>query len=389
MQLNVKPLYTELTAPVDMVFSKYTYIADQAGQIIAMNPETKVGKVALDLAPRLAKLTSNSWFGKPGLSKKYDERGLLGITLHPDFPQDPRIYVYYSHPKKNPGFDHTGRLSVFKFSDWGNIDLNSEKVLFEVDQEAQSHNGGGLHFGPDGYLYLSLGDGLRRKYEMGEMGHAQNVATPKGAILRIDVSDDTAVAPPDNPLVGYPKAHPLIWVWGLRNPWRFSFDTRGRCFVGNVGEHAKESVHIVNSGDNCGWRIYEGSKLQDPLLAKKLKIDTDTLNLPIFDYGPELGRCIAGGYVYRGNARPDWRGLYIFADASTKWPWRAFFQGPNGAIYALKETAKKWERINLKINGLPKHMITSLAEDPSGELYILTRRKFGAVGKTGAIFKLV
>ncbi len=388
--ITVKPLYRGFVSPVDMVFSKYTYIADQAGQIIVVDPAGKQPqKIALDLAPIFAKLKPVSWRSKPGLSPKYDERGLLGIALHPDFPSNPRIYVYYSHPTSKKEFNHLSRLSVFKFDGWDNIRPDTEKVLLEIDQEAHSHNGGGMHFGPDGCLYLSLGDGLRRKYKKGEMGHAQNITTPKGSILRINVSNDTATAPPDNPLVKVRGANPFIWVYGLRNPWRFSFDrATNRCFVGNVGESKNESIYQVKHGDNCGWRIFEGSHLQDPLLLEKLGIHPHSITMPIFDYGPDLGRSVIGGFVYRGK-RPDLQGLYIFADASITWPWRAFLQGPKGAIYALKETAKGWERASLKINGLPKQLITSVAEDNSGELYILTRSKFGVTGQTGVVSKLI
>lgn len=386
-EITIKPVASGFASPVDVVFSKdLIYLADQAGILYRVKLNGSF-KPVLDLTSNMAKLKPAKFLARKGLNRGYDERGLLGIELHPEFPKVPLIYIYYSTPTKDKNFNHKSRLSVFRFTDINTVDPRSEQILLEIEQEAHSHNGGGLLFGPDGYLYLSLGDGLRRKYSSGERGHGQNTKTLKGSILRMDVSSSKIVAPKDNPLKA--GVHPLLWVWGLRNPWRFSFDRQtGRCFVGNVGETKRESVYQVEGGDNCGWRIFEGSLLQDPQLARNYNIDLKKIKMPIFEYGHELGMSVIGGYIYRGR-RSDLQGLYIFADASKMWPWHGFFKLPEGNFYALKETNKGWERVPLTVNNKPKQLITNISEDESGELWVLTKTKFGPVGKTGVLSKIV
>lgn len=380
-EIAVESIAGGFTSPVDATFiNDSIYLVDQIGVIYLLKDGEK--KPVLDLSKTLTKLPH--FVAGKGLNSFYDERGLLGMALHPEFPSNPSVYLYYSAPSTNKKYDHIGRLSQFQFTSLDKIDTGSENILLEVAQEKSSHNGGCVVFGPDGYLYLSLGDGGRNLFKTGKLGNSQNIRNPKGSILRMDVSDNKSTPVEDNPLIS--RGHPLIWVWGLRNPWRFSFDSFDRCFVGDVGEHHREAIYQVEKGNNCGWNILEGSHLYEKQLAKD--IDTSRMTMPIFEYGPALGRCVIGGYLYEGS-KPSLKNLYIFADASKIWPWRST-KPPQGRIYALKQTKDGWDRVALRIKGMPKdHLITSLARDPQNNIYLLTKKSFGPTGNTGLISRLV
>jgi glucose/arabinose dehydrogenase len=192
-------------------------------------------------------------------------------------------------------------------------------VILEISQPFGNHNGGGVAFGPDGYLYIGTGDG-------GAGGdpqeNGQNLGTVLGAMLRIDVdktSGDTQYAiPMDNPFVGQSNARPEIWAYGLRNPWRFSFDTdTGRLWAGDVGQNNVEEIDIVEAGKNYGWNTMEASRCFDP---REGCIRTD-LVLPVAEHDRREAASITGGYVYRGSAVPDLFGLYVYADYVTGRIW--------------------------------------------------------------------
>ncbi|MFY0253958.1 PQQ-dependent sugar dehydrogenase [Chitinophaga sp. 30R24] len=306
----------------------------------------------------------------------YDERGLLGLAFHPDFKKNHKFYVYYSAPMQKKGFNHTSRLVEFTVAvnRPDEADPASQRVLMEIDEPESNHNGGQLQFGPDGYLYIGLGDGGGGGDKHGDAGNGQDLRTLLGKILRIDVNSTPYKVPADNPFVNQAGARPEIWAYGLRNPWRFSFDKGSKkLFAGDVGQDKYEEVDIITKGGNYGWRIMEGDHdFKVPAGANKAG-----LIAPVHEYSHDLGISITGGYVYRGNAIPALKGLYVFGDY-------------NGKSFVLVPDGNKWERANLELSGRPAGnlQILSWGQDEQGELYMLTSIS-GKDGFKGAVYKLV
>jgi glucose/arabinose dehydrogenase len=284
------------------------------------------------------------------------ERGLLGLAVHPRFPADPRIFVDYT--------DANGNTVVSSFrinpADPNRVLPNSETVILQVEQPASNHNGGAIVFGPDGYLYISLGDGGG-----GNSGNGQKLDTLLGKILRIDV-DATSGAPygipADNPFVSAAGARPEIWLYGLRNPWRTSFDREaGDFWIGDVGASAWEEVDVIRSGgsgrvgaggQNLGWDVMEGAHCTDGSTSCR----TDGLTLPVSEYGHDQGCTVIGGAVYRGAAYPSLRGLYLFNDACS------------GTAFAID--ARTSSLVKPTIVGTFEGSSVSFGEDQAGELYV-------------------
>ncbi|PSL47693.1 glucose/arabinose dehydrogenase [Chitinophaga niastensis] len=310
----------------------------------------------------------------------YDERGLLGMAFHPDFKKNRKFYVYYSSPVENPVkkvLDHKSRLVEFTASATNpNVaDPASKRILMEINEPESNHNGGQLQFGPDGYLYIGLGDGGGGGDKHGTTtGNGQDLGTVLGKILRINVNGTPYKVPADNPFVNKTGAKPEIWAYGLRNPWRFSFDrVTKKLFAGDVGQNLYEEVDIITKGGNYGWRIMEGyHDFNVPAGADKSK-----LIAPIHEYNHDLGISITGGYVYRGNAIPALKGLYVFGDY-------------NGKSFVLVPNGKKWDRADLELSNRPNDnlQILSWGEDEQGELYMLTSASTKD-GFKGAVYKLV
>jgi len=287
------------------------------------------------------------------------EEGLLGLALAPDFAQSGVFYVYYSAP--NP------RRSVLsRFRAEGNAaDPASETVILEIPQSFANHNGGQILFGPDGYLYVGLGDGGSAR---DPMGNGQNLNTLLGKLLRIDVSGAaTYRVPPDNPFVGRQDVRPEIWALGLRNPWRFSFDREtGRLWLADVGQNAREEIDIVAKGGNYGWSIMEGSQCLSGGTC-----DRSGLSLPLFDYARVSPHCsVTGGFVYRGRQIPGLVGAYLYSDYCS------------GFIWALRERdGAVTEQAEI---GRAGFQVSSFAEGNDGELYVLEHS-----GSGGGIYKIV
>ena len=280
------------------------------------------------------------------------EEGLIGIALDPRFDSNGLFYVYYTA-------DDPRRSVIARFesqTDRTAANPGSETIILEIPQPYANHNGGQLAFGPHDFLYIGLGDGG----SAGDpKGNGQNAQTLLGAILRLDVSglDSTGsyAIPSDNPFVDIDGARPEIWAYGLRNPWRFTFDREtGDLWAADVGQNRLEEINIIKPGINYGWNIMEGdeSYLRSP--------DSDKLELPIAVYGREDGCSITGGYVYRGARFPSLYGAYVYGDYCS------------GKIWALRyDGARVTESIELADSNLK---ISSFAEDPDGELYILDLR---------------
>src|SRR5690606_2690924 len=235
------------------------------------------------------------------------EQGLLGLAFPEDFGQTGLFYVYYT--------DTNGDSVLSRFASDGQVaDRASEQVLLTQSQPFGNHNGGQLAFGPDGYLYLGLGDGGSGG---DPQGNGQALRTLLGKLLRVDVSGEELAVPPDHPVVATEGARPEIWAYGLRNPWRFSFDREtGDLYIADVGQNAFEEVNFQpatsTGGENYGWKIMEADACFEP----RSGCDQSGLVLPIIAYphGGEWGSSISGGYLYRGAEAPALQGSYVFGD---------------------------------------------------------------------------
>lgn len=282
------------------------------------------------------------------------EQGLLGIAVHPDFPSDPRVFVDYT--------DTGGNSVVSSFRTSGSnpdrLDPASEQWVIRVNQPYANHNGGAVAFGPDGMLYVSLGDGGSGG---DPHGNAQRLDTLLGKVLRLDVNvpaGDSATyrIPLDNPFVGRGEARGEIWLLGLRNPWRMSFDrATGDLWIGDVGQGDWEEVDVARagiSGTNFGWNVTEGSHCFKP----SRNCRTTGLMPPVTEYGHALGCTVIGGAVYRGTAQPPLLGGYLFADYCSGRAWAVAADG-NGPVKPV--------RVGTFGSG-----IVAFGEDGSGELYV-------------------
>ncbi len=314
------------------------FVASQSGQVwVVINGQRSASPV-LDIADRI---TSGG------------ERGLLGLAFHPRFPGDPRLFVDYT--------DRSGNTVVSSFAVVGGgsgpVDPASERVVVRQVQPYPNHNGGALAFGPDGFLYIALGDGGSGG---DPQGNGQRLDTLLGKILRLDVDSASGGRaygiPTDNPFVAQPGARPEIWLTGLRNPWRFGFDrASGDLWIGDVGQDRWEEVDVSRAGAgglNFGWNRTEGFHCFAPASG----CATDGLAPPVAEYahGP---RCsITGGVVYRGAAYPSLAGRYLFADYCT------------GELFAI--TAAGDGRREPQVVGRVTQGISAFGEDESGELYV-------------------
>jgi len=276
----------------------------------------------------------------------FSETGLLGMAFHPDFATNGEVFVSYVAPSPL-----TSHVSRFRSTDGGlTLDPDSEEVLLAIRQPYSNHNGGSIAFGPDGLLYLGFGDGG----SAGDPeGNGQDTSVLLGKILRIDVDGgDPYAIPADNPFADGGGA-PEIFAWGLRNPWRFSFDAAGNLWVGDVGQDALEEVDRVELGGNYGWNTKEGTNCyaEEPC-------DDGSLIDPVVEYSHRLGQSITGGFVYRGGAMPGLQSAYFYADYVT------------GTMWALQ-----WD----PVTGEPDatvvveagFYISTFAEDVDGELYVV------------------
>ncbi len=343
------------------------FIAEQTGAIKIVENQQLLRTPFLDLSEKLVQLNA-----------VYDERGLLGLAFHPQYSLNGRFFVYYSGQKTGEGIDHESIIAEYRVSGDLNVaDPTSERIILKIDQPEANHNGGQLAFGPDGYLYIGLGDGGGAGDRHGEIGNGQDINTLLGSILRLDVDHGTPYTiPSDNPFVGRDGLDE-IYAYGFRNPYRFSFDREtGDFFVADVGQDEWEEIDLVINGGNYGWRILEE-------LANELGIDLNLLQAPIHEYSHAVGRSVIGGCIYRGSESPDLKGLYIFGDWST-----GFFPG-QGKLYYLQETEpSRWERMEFKLeNNKPfDRYITGFGEDDVGEIYMVTTGLIGSLGNSGEVW---
>jgi quinoprotein glucose dehydrogenase len=348
------------------------FVVGQAGQILVVKKgsDGSDAKVFLDIEDR------HPYFA--------NEDGLLGFAFHPGFKTNGLFYIYYN--QKNPAdqnlkpqnYPFRSVISELKVSatDPNKADMNSERIVLEVQQPFWNHKGGELCFGPDGYLYLGLGDG-----GLGgdPFGSGQNTTTLLAKMLRLDVNTREPAGrgnrehelpygiPRDNPFVDEPNARHEIFAYGLRNPWRFSFDRQtGDLWVGDVGQDLWEEVDLVTKGGDYGWSVREGAHHFKPGPVGAQYID------PVIEYPHKpslqaqamfpdhsIGLCVIGGYVYRGKKYPALDGVYIYGDDSLGTIWGFRYDRDAHKVTAHGTLLEQ------------KKNITSFAEDQDGELYAL------------------
>ena len=335
----------------------------------------------------------------------HEERGLLGMGFHPAYADNGRFFVYYTVGDDREDDDVGGsvnRLSEFRVStDPLRADRDSERVLLEIRTSGVNHNGGALAFGPDGYLYVGVGNGSGGPSNVvgdaPELGGSQDKSTLLGKILRIDVdSGEPYGVPEDNPFVGDPACRAEIWALGLRHPWRLSFDSAAdrRLFVGDVGEGSYEEINIVQAGGNYGWDIREGpdavtESSDDSAVDPGGSFIDPHIAYPHVDaQGEPIGVAVIGGYVYRGSAIPELFGRYVFGD------WTRRIVVRDGPLFVATETEDgTWERATLTVagrsNGRTGLYVLAFGQDRDGELYVLTSMNLAPSGETGAVHKIV
>lgn len=281
------------------------------------------------------------------------EKGLLGLAFHPDFLKNGRFFVNYTTSKK--GLKTI--ISEYKADkSLESAHPKNENILLTIPQPFENHNGGNIAFGPDGKLYIGMGDGGAGN---DPEGHGQNLSSLLGKMLRIDVDRKEGgkayAIPSDNPLRSHSKFAPEIWAYGLRNPWRFSFDSQtGDLWVGDVGQNHREEINIVKRGGNYGWNTMEGT-ICTPGVNQVC--DKSQYALPVFDYPRSEGTVVIGGFVYRGNAIPALKGAYLYGDFG------------NGRISMLHFDKKK-SAVNQTLLETNR-MISAFGEDAQGELYVI------------------
>lgn len=319
------------------------FVAEQPGRVLAFentNDVTSAG-VFIDIRDRVDDSTN--------------EAGLLGMAFHPDYAGNRQVFLSYTG---NDG-GLTSYVSRFTSNDDGlTLDPDSEEILLTLAQPFANHNGGNIEFGPDGYLYITFGDGGSSN-DPGE--RAQNTLNLFGAMLRIDVDGGAPYTiPQNNPFAGNALCSqgfgaadcPEIYAWGLRNPWRWSFDSlTGELWLGDVGQRALEEVDIIDIGGNYGWPFYEGTRCN----TEAPVVDCSFAGLPpVTEYSRTEGRSITGGYVYRGTDIPDLVGVYVYADFLSGNIFQYFDNG-GGVIESVTGTSL---------------FISSFAEANDGELYL-------------------
>jgi glucose/arabinose dehydrogenase len=427
ISIELETVATGLVAPNHVTHAgdgtNRLFVVEQTGPIRLINNGVMQAAPYLNTGPLLVNLTPN-----------FDERGLLGLVFHPDFensgtPGFGKFYTYTSEPVVSPATaDFTVTIpAAASFNNQAVVrewtvdpllneitgDLNTlSRELMRINDPQFNHNAGMLQFGPDGHLYIAIGDGGQAN-DAGNghtagIGNGQDRTNIFGNILRIAPLGNNSAngkygIPGDNPFVSDPAALDEIYAWGLRNPFRFAFDvdpatglvtpeTTGRLIAPDVGQGKIEEVNIIVAGGNYGWRLKEGSFFFNPTGSAVEDEPFPSIPIPpgfnpidpVIEYDHDEGISIIGGYVYRGSAIPGLVGKYIFGDFSRS------FGAPNGRLfYGDLETGDMFE-FGLGLSDLPLgSFVKGFGQDAEGELYVLVGQNGGPNGTTGRVLQLV
>lgn len=358
LPLTLATVATGLDFPLDLTAPRNDprlFVVEKTGRIRVIENGAVLPAPFLDLHDRVS--------GGP-------EQGLLGLAFDPAYSTNGRFVVNYTD------LNGDTRISAFRVSaDPDVADVSTETVLLAVPQPFPNHNGGGLAFGPDGYLYAGLGDGGGGG---DPNGNGQSLATLLGKLLRIDLNGGTPYAvPPDNPFAAAagPATRGEIWSYGLRNPWRFSFDRLTHdLYIGDVGQDAHEEIDVApapggggGGGLNFGWNRMEGAHCYPPTAGDAC--NRAGLTLPVVDYDHGQGCSVTGGYVYRGAAIPDLQGVYLYGDYCQGFVRSFRFAGGQAT------DQHDWQALR------PGGNVTSFGEDAAGEVYVLTAQ--------GGVYRIV
>lgn len=419
VRIDLEIVASGLIAPVDLqpdpVIDGRLYVVDQAGLVRTIEQGQLLETPFLDVRDRLVQPLG---IFRSYDEDDYDERGLLGLAFHPHFadPSSPgyrTLYTYTSEPADGPAdftldiapeqISHQSAVTEWRLAGTQNVvDPSMARVVMRIDQPQFNHNGGYLAFGPDGYLYIALGDGGASNdagVGHGPQGNGQNIHTVHGSILRIDPlppastpdSRNPAAAngqyriPWDNEFVGIDGVDE-IFAYGFRNPYRFSFEPlTGALIVADVGQGLVEEINIVRKGGNYGWNIKEGSFLLDPTgAAIGLPFDDPDLIDPVAEYDHDDGLAVVGGFLYAGTQIPALRALYVFGDFS-----RAF-RTPQGRLFVADLWSGKIEELLVGDEQQPLGLfLKGMGQDRNGELYVLAGTALGPYGDTGVVFRIV
>jgi glucose/arabinose dehydrogenase len=407
VQVRLEAVATGLTAPNWGIAAPghpdRLFVVDQPGIVWSLDTQTGAKSVFLDVSDRLVALGA---FG-PGT---FDERGLLGLAFHPDYAGNGLLYTYTSEPVNGPAdfstmppgttANHQSVVAEWQVPDPENgasvVDPTTRRELVRIDEPQFNHNAGGLNFGPDGFLYISLGDGGAADDQgvgHNPQGNGQDPSNVLGSILRIDPTGSNSAngnygIPEGNPFVDQEGFVPEIWAYGFRNPFRFSFDSAtGALLVGDVGQNHIEEIDTVIRGGNFGWRVKEGSFLFDPngaepgFVTERSPGEPAGLIDPIAEYDHDEGIAVVGGFVYRGEAIPQLKAQYVFGDFARSFVdfGRLFFLNPGKQIKEFKLVGR--DSLGLKLDGF--------GQDAAGELYVLGNTTGTPFGNTGVVLKIV
>jgi len=404
-KIRLEPFVTGVNAPLAMVpvpGENRFFVIEQWGRVRVIDNGKLRPQPLLDIRAKIHK----------PLHHDFDERGLLGIALHPKFKENGKFYVAYSHHldfgqdlAQMLWYSHTNVVEEYTISksDRNQADPSSVRRLTAIGWPQFNHNGHWIGFGPDGKLYISTGDGgYANDWGIGHhvtMGNGQDLSSLQGKILRIDVDarsgDKPYGVPSDNPFVNDRNAKPEIWAYGLRNPWRCSFDTGSKqLFCGDVQQNSYEEVSIIGKGQNLGWRRMEATHCFDYAKPDDHPASCDKAGLtpPILEYNnctakPQgcRGISVTGGYVYQGSHGP-WKGKYFFGD------WSKSFAEMDGQIFVgTRGGDGKWsmevaQATNMK-GKLP--YVLAFAQDEKGEVYALTSQTTGPNGSLDTIYRIL
>lgn len=329
---------TDLQSPRDGTNRLFVLEQDGVIRVFENSPAVRSSAVFLDLRSRV--------------DRGGNEMGLLGLAFHPRFKSEPVFFVDYTATSMTRRITRVSRFRVSK--DANAADPASEEAVIEIGQPYSNHNGGQLQFGPDGMLYIAMGDGGSGG---DPQGNAQDPRSLLGKLLRLDVSKQPYAIPSDNPFHGGRTPRGEIFALGLRNPWRFSFDrATGQLWAADVGQVTYEEINLVEKGKNYGWDCREGMHPYEPARERSDRCDgAEGLVDPVWEYGRDQGISVTGGYVYRGKALPDLVGWYVYADYGS------------GNIWALRMQNGRAVNRLLVNAGL---LISTFGVDENDELFI-------------------